>query len=625
MSRHRTATEPKPDTADEGAPHDASAALELPLTSLPGIGPARAEALRSLGVRRVRDLVFLLPRRLQTAGAELPIADASARRGEEVTIRATVDRIALQRFGRRSTLRLTLRDGSGSIAALFFNQPWMRKSFEVGKEVVLRGKVGVARGPALLSPKLGTDEKPLSAAGTIELVYPSADGVSSEAVGRLARSIAARCASTIEEPLPAELLAARDLPALAEAVATIHAPPSAHAFERARRRLALEPLLRMGARLEERRRSRAESGALRVELDLAARAELLARFPFAFTKGQLAVVDELCADLARGAPMRRLLQGDVGSGKTVLGVFACLAVARAGGQSAFLAPTELLAEQHFAGLKELLRACGVHAVFLTGSLAAAERRAVLAQLESGMADVVFGTHALFSADVRYKALALCVIDEQQRFGVAQRTRLVEKGERAHVLLMTATPIPRTLALTLYGDLDTSILRERPAGRGRVRTKWVRGADRRKVPAYLEERLAAGEQVYWVAPRIGASAVDDEDPEAGERASAERAFAKLSETPVAAHKIELRPPPPAPPAGPPGVSQGRRAPARRDAGSVGVQRDRIVSRGRSASRAPSARRTGEGWLVSLVRQDAAAPCSSRTTARIEAEGPAARRR
>jgi ATP-dependent DNA helicase RecG len=526
------------------APATSNGTLALPVSELRGVGPARARAFERIGVRTVRDLLLLMPRGASAAGAELPIAHAlerGPRDGGEVTLRGTVERVALQRFGGRSMLRLTLRDSTGSIPVLYFNQPWMRKQLALGGEYVLRGRLGGARGVALLSPRVGTAEKPLAPEGTLQLAYPAVEGLSAEGVGRMARALAERCAGELTDPLPPELLAEHALEPLPVAVRRVHAPASFAEFERARRRLALEPLLALQARLHQRRRTRASTGALEVVLDAPARAELLARLPFALTAGQRAVVEELAADLARGVPMRRLLQGDVGTGKTVLGLWAALAVARAHGQTAFLAPTELLAEQHYEGQKELLRRAGLHAVLLTGSIPGPERRTVLAQLESGLADVVFGTHALFSADVRYRRLALAVIDEQQRFGVAQRAQLIEKGERAHVLLMTATPIPRTLALTLYGDLDTSVLRERPAGRGTVRTRWVRGPERRRVQAFLEERIAAGEQVYWVAPRIGAE-VETPDaagtPEHAEEASAERAFAKLSATPLAKSGLEL---------------------------------------------------------------------------------------
>jgi ATP-dependent DNA helicase RecG len=333
-------------------------------------------------------------------------------------------------------------------------------------------------------------------------------------------------------------LAAHGLVDLARAIADVHQPSSEEAFDAARRRLALEPLLRFQARVSERRAARSRGRALAARVDDRRNAELVARFPFAFTAGQRDIAAEIRRDLARGLPMRRLLQGDVGSGKTALGVYACLVIASAGGQAAFLAPTELLAEQHYDGLRPLLACAGLHGVLLTGSMSAGERRQVLAQLESGMADVAFGTHALFSDDARYKRLALCVIDEQQRFGVAQRARLLEKGTDVHVLLMTATPIPRTLALTLYGDLDTSVLKERPAGRGSVRTRWVRGRDRARVPVFLRERVELGEQIYWVVPRIGAENEDVEAALEEGRASAEVALERLKRTPLLAHGIEL---------------------------------------------------------------------------------------
>lgn len=515
--------------------------LSSPVSALSGIGPARASSLASIGVRTLRDLLFLVPRRAAAEADELPIASALERHGTEVGVRGRVTRISLQRFGGRSTLRVTLADESGELAALFFNQPWLRHQFAVGAELVLRGRIGRSRGPALLSPRFGKAERPLAPAGSISLVYPSVEGLSGERISVLVRELCAQLASEIEERVPAELLAQRDLLPLDEAVRVAHAPPSLELFARARRRLALEALLRLQARLHARRQQFREGCALRVVLEEGEERALRACFPFTFTAGQDAIAASLRADLARGAPMRRLLQGDVGSGKTALGVYACLAVARAGGQAAFIAPTELLAEQHFEGLRERLKAAGVHAVLLTGSIPAAERRSVLAQLESGMADVAFGTHALFGEDVRFAQLSLAVIDEQQRFGVAQRARLIEKGSDVHVLLMTATPIPRTLALSLYGDLDTSVLRERPPGRGTVRTRWVRAGDRQRVPAFLRERLDAGERVYWVAPRIGESVetedADDAPPTSGE-ASAERAFAKLTRSDLAAFGIDL---------------------------------------------------------------------------------------
>ena len=509
-----------------------------PLTDLPGVGPARARAFARLGVGDLRDLVLLVPKRLELSLPRIPVAEARSSVGREVAVAGKVVRIGLQRFGRRSTLRVTIEDLTGSIVALFFNQPWLRQRFAIGSEIEIRGRVVDSKGPAIAAPKLGSAEKPLASVGTIEPIYPLADGLGQELVRRLCAEAVRRCAEQLAEPLAPAELSLLGLPALPRAAAEVHAPSSPAAFDAARRRLALEPLLRMQAHLVARRRERLASKALACAVDEGGHARIVDRFPFRLTEGQARVAEELRLDLARPVPMRRLLQGDVGSGKTVLGLYACTAVATSGGQAAFLAPTELLAEQHFDGLRPLLARAGLHAVLLTGSLAAGERKAVLAQIESGMADVAFGTHALFGVEVRFRRLALAVIDEQQRFGVAQRARLLEKGRDVHALLMTATPIPRTLALSIYGDLDVSVLRDAPPGRGLVRTRWVRGREIQRVQPFLLERLAAGEQVYFVSPRVGGIEETVDQVLASGDGSAEAARDRLARTPVAAHGIEL---------------------------------------------------------------------------------------
>ncbi len=394
-----------------------------------------------------------------------------------------------------------------------------------------------ARGLVLQSPRIGRAEKPLPKAGELLLEYPAVAGLSTSGVQKLLAQLLPRAEELAPERLSAELLTQNALPPLPQAVRELHQPRDWPHFEAARARVRLEALLALAAAEHERELRRQKSRALLVESGPNALAAVLEALPFELTAGQRTVLDEIAADLASGKPMRRLLQGDVGCGKTLVGLAAAMLVARSGAQTAFLAPTELLAEQHFDGQAAMLARFGLHAVCLTGSLKTAERRSVLAQLESGMADIAFGTHALFSQDVRYRQLALAVIDEQQRFGVLQRQNLFDKGHAVHALLMSATPIPRTLALALYGDLDTSILRERPRGRGQVTTRWLRGKEREKLPAFLDQRLSAGERVYWVTPRIGEEGEQESVRESGQ-ASAEAARERLAGTALARFGIEL---------------------------------------------------------------------------------------
>jgi ATP-dependent DNA helicase RecG len=512
-------------------------APDTPLLGLPGIGPARAQALLELGLRTSRDLLLWIPRVETDLPEPIPIATARLRAGQLVRLHATLAGLSLQRFGGRSTLRLKLRDDSGELIAVYFNQPWLAKHFRVGEALELAGRMVEARGLVLQSPRIGRPDKPLPRTGELLLEYPSVAGLSTSGIQKLLALLLPKAQEHTPERLPAELLARHDLAPLPEAVRDMHQPSDAPRFLRARARCRLEALLALAAAEHERELERQSSAALRVETGEPALAAVLAALPFELTQGQRSVLDEIAGDLARPRPMRRLLQGDVGCGKTLVGLAAAMLVARSGGQTVFLAPTELLAEQHFDGQRAMLARFGLHAVCLTGSLKAAERRSVLSQLESGMADIAFGTHALFSRDVRYRQFAFAVIDEQQRFGVLQRQTLFDKGQAVHALLMTATPIPRTLALALYGDLDTSILRERPRGRGQVSTRWLRGMQRDKLPAFLEQRLSAGERVYWVTPRIGEEG-EEEEVRASGQASAEAACERLAKTALARFGIEL---------------------------------------------------------------------------------------
>ncbi|MEZ6018272.1 MAG: ATP-dependent DNA helicase RecG [Planctomycetota bacterium] len=490
------------------------------LASLPGVGPARAARLARIGVQSVRDLLLVHPRRLVEWPAVEPLAEALRRKGARVRVRGRVLRTRLVRLGgKRSVVRATLGDASGEGDLVFFNQPWMQRQLEAGRELEVCGDVVVISGArALGAPRLASDAAPFPAPGTLEPEYEGGDGVSGDALAALIAVALERHGEDLEEPLPEDLLAARGLPTLARAVRALHTPSDREAFEDARRRLAFEPILALQARLQ-LRRARTGGSAPRVRVSDPLHAELLGAFPFTPTDAQRRVIEELRRDLDATRPMRRLLQGDVGAGKTAVAAWAALAAVEAGRQVAFMAPTEVLASQHHYGLRELFEARGIRTELVTGSLRAAERRDVTERLARGELDLVFGTHALFSDDVVFPRLGLVVIDEQHRFGVNQRARLAGKARGdadVHLLLLTATPIPRTLALTLYGDLEVSILDAPPPGRGELRTRWVQGQDRRKIPKFLAERLAAGEQVYWVVPRIDGGVEAGADGAATER-------------------------------------------------------------------------------------------------------------
>lgn len=502
-----------------------------PLTDLAGVGPVREARLARLGLVDIRDLLFFLPRDLERWETRRPIDDVGTLTGERVRVGGCITALRLTRMPRRRSLvRVTVQDESGEIDGLFFNQPWIREQLAKGDEIEFEGRVVDAKGPALAAPKVGSAKRPLPAAGTLSPRYRLTEGVGQDFLARLCQEVSDEHADALREVLPQEVRANLCVPPLAEAVREVHRPASEPDFAAARRRLALEPLLALQVRILERSGRQREGRARDLTLDAASRARVLGYFPFEFTSAQARVTQELEQDLARTVPMRRLLQGDVGSGKTALALYAAIAVAGAGGQVGFMAPTEVLAEQHYYGLAPVLAKAGLQAGLLTGSLPRSARKKLLRELLAGEIHVLFGTHAMFSTDVTFARLDLCVIDEQHRFGVGQRAALVAKGEEVHTLLLTATPIPRTLALTVYGDLDVSILDELPPGRGSLRTRWVRGQKRHDIVAFLEGRLEAGEQAYWVCPRIG-----DEDRVRG---SALARHAKLSAGPLAAHGVEV---------------------------------------------------------------------------------------
>jgi ATP-dependent DNA helicase RecG len=484
-----------------------AAGLARPLADLPGVRPLLARRLAGFGLETVGDLLTHYPRRYEDFTDRKPIADLKV--GEEATVRATVERVTLDHGQRRrvTLLKVVLRDQSGVIVAVWFNQPWLAKVLEPGMVLSLRGAVRLRGGAPSFVVKaheiLAGEGETVHTEGIVP-VYPASESISARVLRDLVHD-ARRAARSVPDPLSGTMRAAERLPAKADAVLAIHAPRSHPEAAAARERLVLEELLLMqlGLLLHKSAEQRA-SRALALGRAGETAARFLSGLPFALTAHQTKAIAEIDADLERTTPMRRLLQGDVGSGKTVVAVHTLLRAVEKGHQGAFMAPTETLAEQHLETLRALLGPL-LTCELLTSRLTAAERRAALAGIASGRAAIVVGTHALIQSDVEFRDLAVVVVDEQHRFGVVQRDEMGRRaaagGRTPHALYMTATPIPRTLALTFYGDLDVTVIGGAPAGRTPVVTRLI--SEGRRAAGYdsVRKQLDKGRQAYVVCPLI----------------------------------------------------------------------------------------------------------------------------
>ena len=485
---------------------DASA-LAGPLADLAGVRPALARRLAGFGLETVGDLLTHYPRRYEDFTDRKPIADLKV--GEEATVRATVERVTLDHARRRrvTLLKVALRDQSGVIIGVWFNQPWLAKVLEPGMVLSLRGSVRLRAGGASFVVKaheiLAGEGETVHTEGIVP-VYPASESISARVLRDLVHA-ARRAARSVPDPLSGALRAAERLPAKADAILAIHAPRSHPEAAAARDRLVLEELLLMqlGLLLHKHAQQEASSAPVLDRPGDLARG-FLAGLPFRLTDHQTQAIAEIDADLERSTPMRRLLQGDVGSGKTVVAVHTLVRAVENGHQGAFMAPTETLAEQHLSTMAALLGPL-VPCELLTSRLTAAERRAALGRIASGEAAIVVGTHALIQGDVAFADLAVVVVDEQHRFGVAQRDEMPRRaaagGRTPHALFMTATPIPRTLALTFYGDLDVTVIAGAPAGRTPVATRLVSEGRRSAGYDFVRKQLDRGRQAYVVCPLI----------------------------------------------------------------------------------------------------------------------------
>ncbi len=511
--------------------------LDYPLTELPGVGPALSGEAGKLGLASLGDLLCYFPCRHEDFTTQKQIGELKW--GEEATVRCKVEKVSLQRTRRRN-LRLVkamVGDETGYMEAVWYNQDYLVDQLTAGDELLLRG-VYEGGGKTIYKVRsheiLGKREAGLHTIGFVP-VYPTTEKISVRRLrGWLAkvRPLAARLA----DPLPPSLRAELMLPWRSDAIDSMHFPRTLADFKLAERRLIFEELYLMQVGLLSQRR---HFGKVRRGMALGPVAGLTRDFihglPFRLTPDQKLVCSEISADMQRPQPMQRLLQGDVGSGKTVVAVYAMLRAVEDGRQAALMAPTEVLAEQHFLNLERMLSGMGLRLALLSGRLKAAERKALLADIAAGVIDIAVGTHALIQKDVDFKRLAVVVVDEQHRFGVEQREQLADKATRGgvtpHVLHMTATPIPRTLALTLYGDLDISTIKAMPAGRRPVRTWLVPEFKRSGAYGFIRDQLDAGRQCYVVCPLI-------EESEAIEARAAESEAERLAAGEFARYRVAV---------------------------------------------------------------------------------------
>ena len=470
---------------------------DTPVRYLKGVGPKTAERFEKLGIVTLADLLCHYPRRYIDFTKPYSIAEAPA--DVECVVKAEVFAKPGGRIlpGGRRMERITAGDDVSSLEITWFNNPYAAQKLQLGQEYYFQGIVtgGMLR-RQMVNPQVRTAEQ--IKASPFEAVYPQTEGLTSNAIAKCVRQLLPH-AELLPDPLPPEMLAKYRLLSKADAVRAIHCPATEEQAYAARRRLIYEELLVLQLGIGRmKNRGAAATGA---PMQLADPSLFWASLPFSPTGAQRRAVSEILADMAGETSMNRLLQGDVGSGKTLVAAAAIWACIRAGYQAALLAPTEILATQHAEGLNRMLAPFGMRVALLTGGMKAAAKRTTLAAIRNDEADLVVGTHAILSEGVEFARLGLAVIDEQHRFGVRQRGMLAEKAANPHLLVMSATPIPRTLGLLIYGDLDISILDELPPGRTPVKTRCITGKKRRDLYHFLDQEIGRGRQVYLVCPAI----------------------------------------------------------------------------------------------------------------------------
>ncbi len=492
--------------------------LNTPVQYLPGVGPRRAEPFARLGLRTAADLLFNFPRDYQDFSEVRGIGELED--GAALSVLGKVEELdqRVSEAGRTIT-GLLIRDAAGGyLRAVWFNMAFMRDKFHIGQEVLLSGKVRLKGLVWEMShPRVQFVEEAGDADAPLLPVYKLTEGLKQQDVRAATRTALEACANQIEEALPDEFLATHDLWPIAKALPQIHFPTDGENLRQAQRRFVFQELLILQLALGIRRVQIRAAEAPHIDVTGKVDARIRRLIPFKLTEDQETAIAEIAEDLRSEQPMNRLLQGDVGSGKTIVAVYALLAAVAAGYQGTLMAPTEILARQHAMTLGNMLSEAKARVIELHGGLSAAERKEALRQISTGEVDLVIGTQALLQSDVQFARLGLVVIDEQHKFGVRQRAGLQAAGFQPHTLVMSATPIPRTVTITLYGDLDVSSLHGSPPGRQTVHTYLATEEKRDDWWDFVRQKIREGRQVYVVSPRV----------DAGEATSAEERYEALA--------------------------------------------------------------------------------------------------
>ena len=508
---------PKPETKATTA----VSSIDSPITPLKGISSNLAAKFDKLGVLTIRDLLYFFPNRHLDYSRMKTISELAE--GNEETIIANVWQVREVRLGGRRSTEAIVGDDSGNVRVVWFNNPYITKQLATNKRVVLSGRLGIFKGrPVFQSPEWELlEDRELTHTGRLVPLYPLTRGLHPRPVRKLMKQVVDSWSSKVEDFLPSRLRQRCNLLELPQAISQAHFPEDEAIKDRARVRLAFDELflLQLGV-LSRKHRWQQSQSATPFTTESSLLETWLQSLPFTLTDAQQRVIKEILADLGQSKPMSRLLQGEVGSGKTVVAVTALLIAAANGYQGAFMAPTEILAEQHFTNICHLLSGAGrqqvkedyqhsysglmkkaVTVALLIGDIKGATKQELQQRINKGDIDIVIGTHALIQKEVNFCRLGLVIVDEQHRFGVSQRSTLRKKGFSPHMLVMTATPIPRTLALTLYGDLDLSVIDQLPPGRQEIKTKWLKPVQREKAYTFLRRQLAEGRQAFIICPLI----------------------------------------------------------------------------------------------------------------------------